>query len=404
MEKKKIGAFFVAVALAAPAAHAADYTAHYCLSYDACRTQFLNDVRDAFKDVRGVETGAIAVPTQRADEKLSIDYVYRPAAGNAKHLVVISSGVHGVEGFAGSAVQDLFFKKTLKKINEGPEADSTGLLIIHAVNPWGFKYLRRVNENNVDMNRNFDVDEKLFKTENAGYRKLNSILNPKTPAGRGILSYASFYWSVARLLLSEPIATLREATLKGQYEYPRGVYFGGKQFNAQKKELESVLTKYAAPYDRVLVLDLHTGYGNRGQLHLFGSTITDPKINEDLKATFAGYPIDEPTGEDFYETSGDFLSYEMNLLAGQKKRVVPMTLEYGTIGNLGYRGQIESLRRMIAENQLHWYGATDKNTEKKIRAEMLDLYLPADRKWRNQIMDVTDRWLPVWVNQFRALK
>lgn len=404
MERPNFKNLLLALALAAPTAGAVDYTAHYCLSYDACRTQFLNDARDAFQGAANVESGAIAVPSQRADEKLTIDWAYRPATGNAKHLVVLVSGVHGVEGFAGSAVQDLFFKKTLKALDKSPEAASTGILVVHGVNPWGFKYLRRVNEDNVDLNRNFDLDERLFKTENAGYRKLDYLLNPKSQAGRGILSYAGFYWSVARLLLSEPMATLREATLKGQYEYPRGVYFGGKSFSAQKKEIEALLTKVAAPYDRVLFLDVHTGYGNRGQLHLFGATVTDPQIQSDLKATFDGYPIDEPSGEDFYETSGDFLTYGMKLYASQKKRVVPMVLEYGTIGNLGYRGSIESLRRMIAENQLHWYGATDTSTEKKIRAEMVDLYLPNDRAWRNQIMDVTDRWLPVWVEQFRRLK
>lgn len=383
---------------------AADYTAHYCGSYDACRTQFLGDVKTAFGDAANVETGAIDVPSKTEGEKLAIDWAYRPASGNARHLIILSSGVHGVEGFAGSAVQDLFFKKTLKQIDRSKEAANTGILMIHAVNPWGMKHLRRVDENNVDLNRNFDVDEKLFKTENVGYDKLTSILNPTTPAGRGILTYAGFYWSVAKLLLSEPMATLRQATLQGQYKHPKGVYFGGTQFCSQKKPLEDLLTKVAAPYDRVLFLDLHTGYGNRAQLHLFGATVTDPQINEDLKATFKGFPIDAGNTEDFYETSGDFLAYGMKLYQSQKKRVVPMVLEYGTIGNLGYRGGIESLRRMIAENQLTHYGATSPKVAQQIRAEVVELYLPSDKKWKNQIMAVTDQWLPVWVDQFRALK
>lgn len=383
---------------------AVDYTPHYCNGYDVCRTRFLDVARDAFQGAANVESGAIEVPSQRSGEKLTIDFVYRPSVGIAKHLVVLVSGVHGIEGFAGSAVQDLFLKKTLRRIDTGPEAAQTGILLVHAVNPWGFKYLRRVDENNIDLNRNFALDERLFETKNVGYDELNSFLNPRKPAERGILSYAGFYWSVARLLWLKPMATLRQATLKGQYAYSRGLYFGGKAFSKQKAALEAMLTRIAAPYDRVLLLDVHTGYGNRGQLHLFGTTVTDPQIKKDLQATFRGYPIDEPSSEDFYETSGDFLTYAMKLFASQKKRVVPMVLEYGTVNNLGYRGGIESLRRMIAENQLHWYGATDKSTEESIRTEFVELYLPNDRAWKNRILDVTDRWLPVWIHQFRTLQ
>lgn len=50
------------------------------------------------------------------------------------------------EAYAGAALQHQFMDKTLYKI----DANQIGYLIIHALNPWGFKYLRRGTENNVN--------------------------------------------------------------------------------------------------------------------------------------------------------------------------------------------------------------------------------------------------------------
>lgn len=64
-----------------------------------------------------------------------------------------SSGVHGVEGYAGSAVQNKildFFLETPNMIK-----DDVAIVIIHVVNPYGMSWWRRWNENNVDLNRNF---------------------------------------------------------------------------------------------------------------------------------------------------------------------------------------------------------------------------------------------------------
>lgn len=66
--------------------------------------------------------------------------------------LVISSGLHGVEGFFGSAVQ----LAILASVSHGwrPPVNSA-LVLIHALNQFGFAWQRRCNEENVDLNRNF---------------------------------------------------------------------------------------------------------------------------------------------------------------------------------------------------------------------------------------------------------
>jgi len=103
-------------------------------------------------------------------EELAIDVVYEGEV-NASKLLIILSGVHGVEGFTGSAIQTGLLSSTLNLPHD------IAILYIHAVNPYGFSYLRRVNEDNVDLNRNFiNFAENL--PENKEYSKIHNALLP----------------------------------------------------------------------------------------------------------------------------------------------------------------------------------------------------------------------------------
>ena len=66
--------------------------------------------------------------------------------------VVVSSGVHGVEGFFGSAIQLAWLSRQTAGV---PPPGDGAVVLVHAVNPSGFSTLRRTNEANVDLNRNF---------------------------------------------------------------------------------------------------------------------------------------------------------------------------------------------------------------------------------------------------------
>jgi hypothetical protein len=59
-------------------------------------------------------------------------------------MLIHVSGTHGVEGFAGSAIQSSLLQ--CYKTEENGELLPT-IVIIHALNPYGFATLRRVNEN-----------------------------------------------------------------------------------------------------------------------------------------------------------------------------------------------------------------------------------------------------------------
>jgi len=86
------------------------------------------------------------------------------SAPNAPHnlperIVVHTSGVHGVEGYAGSAVQTAFLTAAARMLStvKGQSLLPVGskLIIVHAVNPSGMAWRRRFTAGgNVDLNRN----------------------------------------------------------------------------------------------------------------------------------------------------------------------------------------------------------------------------------------------------------
>src|SRR6202008_842025 len=111
-------------------------------TYAIARGKFLNAA-----SARGlaVDSHVLGLPSAEG-ETLAIDVVLDGPADASKMLIVLS-GVHGVEGFCGSAIQTGL-------LGEGaPMPAGTAVLHVHAINPYGFSHLRRVTQENVDLNR-----------------------------------------------------------------------------------------------------------------------------------------------------------------------------------------------------------------------------------------------------------
>ena len=137
----------------------------------------------------------------------------------AAKTIVISSGVHGVEGFFGSAIQLAWLSERMKAAD-----DDTRFVLIHAINPYGFQQIRRWNEDNVDLNRNFHRTPNDYAGTPGRYAQLDSLLNPRCPVG----PFELFKIRAICHLMRFGLPAIREAVATGQYEYPRGLFFGGK--------------------------------------------------------------------------------------------------------------------------------------------------------------------------------
>lgn len=274
-------------------------------------------------------------------------------------------GIHGVEGFAGSAVQ-------LATIDALPALPPDGaLILVHGLNPYGMANLRRANENNVDLNRNFFFGTNGWQGAPAGYATLDRFLNPPYPPTR----VSSFH---VRLLLAELSlggASIRQAVAGGQYDFPKGIFYGGKALEEGPRCYGEWLAGHLQGIEELFVIDLHTGLGKFGQQSLFIRS----DIDAQGLARALGLPVTTETREAEvmgYEHEGGHCSLYRQLLPGT--RTICVTQEFGT-----YNGR-RLLRALRAENQHHHYGGgrRDHASKRKLKA----MFCPEDERWRSLVV------------------
>lgn len=359
---------------------------YYQISYDDCRSSFRQKALEMKSRFDSVEVFPIQV-NSKTDDDLTIDVCYIPAQNEKSKLLIMSSGIHGVEGFVGSAIQQMVMNEFINK----ELVSETGVLFIHAMNPYGFKNFRRVTENNIDLNRNCDTDTTLFSMKNEGYNSLYSLINPSGEANVGSLKNRFFMVAAIQQLAKESMKSLRQAILQGQYQHEKGLYFGGRSFESQVKSIEPVLIKYAQDYEKLLNIDLHTGYGALGVLHLFPNPISDPKVKLAINQLFVGYEVDWGDSDDFYTTYGAFSDYIGKLLPS--KLHMPMVFEYGTLDSQTTVGSIHSLHNMILENQGFHNGYSSDKVREAIWDNFREMYYPASSSWRSKVIDDTRKMM-----------
>jgi hypothetical protein len=352
-------------------------------SYDDCRKSFLAEAYKTKGIYKNVSISNLKIES-KVDSDLTIDYCYIPAQKIFKRLFILTSAVHGVEGYVGSAVQQMFLNELLKEIS----LDNMGLLLIHGINSYGFKYKRRVTENNVDLNRNCSTDKMLFESVNSGYSDLNGMLNPTNKANTKSVGNIFFQLNAIQKIIQYSMGTLRQAVLQGQYQYEKGVYFGGKELEPSIKAVTPLIQDIAKNYDMVFNIDLHTGYGKRGTMHLFPNPMKDEKKRAKIENIFSGIPIDWGDGDDFYTVTGDFATYVGQIIP--EKYYLNMTFEFGTLDSQVTMGAIKSLHNVILENQGVHFGYKSKEDEEDIKNRYLEGYYPSSKPWRSKaIMDAS---------------
>lgn len=368
-------------------------------TYNENRVQFRRAAVLLEKHFADVEITKLIVPS-KVDSDLSIDTVYIPAQKKPEKLLIMTSGVHGIEGFTGSAIQRYFMSEVL----DTNLLQNVGILLVHAINPHGFNYVRRVSENNIDMNRNFDVSKSLFEEKNEEYAKINQFLNPRKRANAGFFVNGAFFVKTAYYINRYSMRTLRKAILKGQYEFKEGIFYGGNDFESQKDWLESLISKKVDSYKFVFVIDIHTGYGKRGKLHILPGNVKNKERNSLLKKMFEGYVIDEPRNDNqFYDVKGGFIDYVGSLMPPNKK-YIGTYFEFGTLDSQRLAGSIRSLHNMIIEKQGFHHGYKNKRAEKRIKERFREMFFPSSNIWRSQIMNQASEILPVLTNRYIKLK
>ena len=330
----------------------------------------------------GVEISSYAVDEE---DGLYIDSFYLPSTRDKTNLIVLTTGVHGMEGYLGATMLDVFFQDIYPTLDPA----DTGVLVVANVNPYGMKYFRRYNENNVDLNRNFILDWDSFDlASNTEYPKVDTFLGPTGKIGNGLWHEVGFYLSLAKTAVTEGADTVSDALLTGQYEYPQGVYYGGNGDEASTVYLKDVFNQCLdSDYENIVHIDIHSGYGPRYNMVIFNSVYETMNEKESQEAFGYDYVIAYDS-ESFYATTGDTTDFFYRL-AEQKQAEAELystCFEFGTIGD-EFFDTILSLKYTIDENRNHWYPTDNKLTEQIIHENYMELYYPTETAWREKTVE-----------------
>lgn len=313
---------------------------------------------------------------------LSIDIIKAPPRERAGRLLVITAGLHGIEGYTGAAMQHLFAQEFAPYLNPR----DTGLVLVHAINPWGMKARRRVNEHNVDLNRNF-IHPSIKKEQlvNPAYRRAVDVLEPGPPARARRTSF--FYLALIKKIIAMGPALFRQAVLLGQYEYPLGLYYGGQGFERSTEILNELYHEILPRFDKVVLIDLHTGYGPRYNLTLVNSSF-EKRPSKDLKL-FYDYPlVVKAGGDEFYEMHGDMIDY-LYLLTEKSfpdLHFYGTCFEFGTLGD-SYLAVLKNLKTVIDENFYYHHGSGLDKKEAALRRAFEALFYPREAHWRRKALE-----------------
>lgn len=286
-------------------------------------------------------------------------------------FLVVSSGVHGVEGFAGSMVQAALLNSDVIKVLP----HNIGVLMVHAVNPFGFACLRRVNEDNIDLNRNF-VDFSMPLPENPAYDDLADVIAPL----KGSLSFK--FVALLRILLYQlryGQSGFQEAVTQGQYTHPKGLFYGGRSKAWSRQILESVVEQKLARARNVAWIDIHTGLGPYGHGELI---MYEPKASSPVQRAQQWW------GAECVHTvvEGDSVSADLN---GTLNRFVNNALPDAevTLAGLefGTYKPMKVFRVLQEENRLSMAGCQASVELHEARLKLLRVFCPADEYWREKV-------------------
>ncbi len=344
---------------------------------DACFAADYADARRRFHAaVERLGAPVLSYPapeTGPAGEELAADVAWFGPKDAGKVMVLVSA-THGVEGFCGAGCQMDYLRMG------GPARlpDDTAALLIHALNPYGFAWLRRVTQENVDLNRN-GIDFAQAPPENPGYLELRDALAPKVLAGP---EYDALQAKIRQFRETRGETAFRIARGAGQYVDPKGIHFGGFGPTWSRRTLETIIGEFKLTARRqVAVIDYHTGLGPYG----YGEPICGNRPEEagrDRGRAWYGESMTEPLlGTSTSVVIPGLMQYVWRRILGADPFTF-IALEFGTFPRAEIERATEAEAWLEAQSDI----PHDDPRSVSIKARFRRAYYPDALSWKEMIL------------------
>ncbi len=333
--------------------------------FAAARDDFLQAAREA-----GARIETHDHPRQGLQgEALAADVAWVGPTDAARVLLTVS-GTHGVEGIYGSACQ----RAHLRQLARDGLPPGQALLAVHAINPFGFAWLRRVDHENIDVNRNH-VDFSRPLPANLDYPQVHQMLDDLIPTPSGLAAFEAGM----RAFIARAGRAAHFAITGGQYTHPDGIFFGGQGPCWSQQVREAICARWLSQARAVAVLDHHTGLGPRGHTELIcRHPVGSPSLA--LAREWFGADVTSP---DAGESQSAVLDGNLRMaIQGwfPQATVVAIALEAGTLE------ETQVLRALVADHWLHRHGDPASPAGDLVRRQMQAAFYCDDEAWRTQVL------------------
>lgn len=340
--------------------------AFFSQTYAQARQKFLKACADLGLPV---ESHRHPLPGAEAEE-LAID-VARSGPLDADHVLLITSGCHGVEGFCGSAVQLALLQDEVFQLQARDAR--CAVVYVHAANPYGFSWLRRWTHENVDLNRNFR-DFSQPHRDNPDYPALHAMMIPKrwpaSLANRLCLLSHLLRWGRKRL---------QKAISSGQHSHPDGLFYTGTSPTWSNEAIRKTIRQHASQCQHLVWIDLHTGLGPKGHGERIYSGPADSPMLERARRWWGEGVRSSQEGESVSVPLSGLMVY------GTMDECAPptftaLTLEFGTLPG------DQVLDALRAEQWLHNNPGTDEQQRKRIKQQLRDAFYVDEPQWKADVL------------------
>ena len=367
-----------------------DSSQYFSIEYASARELFL---KLAERAAASLESFEVSIPLEsRSAQELVISNLTIDAATirgeNSNRVVVVTSGLHGVEGFVGSAIQSRILDELIRNPDQVfSHSCRPSIVLIHAINPFGFANVRRTDEANVDLNRNFLSNAETYQGCPPGYEDLNSILNPESAPELLDL----FPLHCLTKVFKHGMPVLKNIVAAGQYDFPKGLFFGGKDKATATEIIQREFPKLVGDTKEIILVDIHSGLGKFGKYKLLVAELPDSEklawYHETFEENSRAYPtLVEPVGnpsQTAYKISGSMHLWLKQHYEESKNEVAfrNLAIEFGTHNVFRVLGALRN------ENRAYFWASPDQSCLKKAKREMMECFCPKSADWRNSCVE-----------------
>jgi hypothetical protein len=289
---------------------------------------------------------------------------------NAANVLVCVSGTHGVEGRCGSACQvDILINPP----NTDPPP-ATATLFIHALNPYGMAHDRRVNEDNIDINRNW-IDHN-NPPENPDYELVHEALVPRSWTGP---EREAADRALSQIITDRGIGFVQTSVTRGQWSHPDGLFYGGREYTWSTRVLRTICADYLAGLRHIGYIDLHTGLGVYGEAEPIFRGGRDDRALSRARSWYVSVTQSEESTSSSTPIVGNTATLVADALS-ENQLLTAITLEFGTLPG---RTVLNALR---ADNWLRLQAKPDPRLTKEITTQIREAFCPTDKTWQATVL------------------